>query len=320
MRTVPARLVGVANDDQVAAFAELPKQLHALCASAPTDRIEPKSKPGCRIALTLADEQRVFCGEPIRDKKTGLASLDGQLLSVRQPAPDADHNAVGILHRERPRSAIPSVAARIEKKRINAEAAVKAEIAGIAQNFEDMDDPYLRARAQEIREVGMRIVRNLIQEEFRGFTSLEVGSIVVAEEITPADTALMDPRLVGGFASVLGGAEGHTAIMARSLGLPAVLGVGGLLGTVKGGETVIVDGSDGLIYVNPSAARLKDYRARRAGLARAAQALTRLRDVPAATRDGERVRLQANLEFPREVGHAVAVGAEGVGLPWKRLA
>ncbi len=209
---------------------------------------------------------------------------------------------------------LKGVTGRIERDRINSEAAVKAEIAGIVQNFEDMNDPFLRARAKEIGEVGMRIVRSLIEREYRGFSALESGSIVVAEEITPADTALMDPRLVGGFASVLGGAEGHTAIMARSLGLPAVLGIGNLLGAVKGGETIIVDGSNGLVYVNPSAARLKNYRARRAELAREAQALTRLRDVPATTRDGERVRLQANLEMPREVGHAVSVGAEGVGL------
>jgi phosphotransferase system enzyme I (PtsI) len=88
-----------------------------------------------------------------------------------------------------------------------------------------MDDAYLRARALEIGEVGMRIVRKLVQRDYRGFSALEVGSIVVAEEITPADTALMDPQRIGGFASVLGGAEGHTAIMARSLGLPAVLGI-----------------------------------------------------------------------------------------------
>jgi phosphotransferase system enzyme I (PtsI) len=107
---------------------------------------------------------------------------------------------------------------RIERDLINAEAAVKAEIAAIAENFAAMDDAYLRARALEIGEVGMRIVRKLVQRDYRGFSALEVGSIVVAEEITPADTALMDPQRIGGFASVLGGAEGHTAIMARSLG------------------------------------------------------------------------------------------------------
>ena len=203
---------------------------------------------------------------------------------------------------------------RIARDRINAEAAVKAEISSIAENFAAMDDAYLRARALEIGEVGMRIVRKLVQRDYRGFSGLESGSIVVAEEVTPADTALMDPEQIGGFASVLGGAEGHTAIMARSLGLPAVLGIANLLGAVRPGDLLIVDGSNGLVFVNPTARRVAAYQRRREELEREARALARLRTVPAATRDGQTVSLQANLEFPREVGQAVAAGAEGVGL------
>ncbi len=209
---------------------------------------------------------------------------------------------------------LTGVRRRIEKDLINAEAAVKAEIAAIAQNFAAMDDAYLRARAKEIGEVGMRIVRKLVQHEYRGFAALDAGSIVVAEEITPADTALMDPQRVAGFASVLGGAEGHTAIMARSLGLPAVLGIANLLSAIRTGDPLIVDGSNGLVFVNPTARRVAAYQRRRDELEREARALTRLRNVPATTRDGETVRLQANLELPREVGQAVAAGAEGVGL------
>jgi len=209
---------------------------------------------------------------------------------------------------------LTGVRRRIERDLVNAEAAVKAEIAAIAENFAAMDDAYLRARAQEIGEVGMRIVRKLVRRDYRGFAALEAGSIVVAEEITPADTALMDPQRIGGFASVLGGAEGHTAIMARSLGLPAVLGIANLLSAVRSGDQLIVDGSNGLVFVNPTARRVAAYTRRREELEREARALTRLRNVPAATRDGETVRLQANLELPREVGQAVAAGAEGVGL------
>lgn len=203
---------------------------------------------------------------------------------------------------------------RIADGRLNAEAAVVSEIADIAASFEAMDDAYLRARADEVREVGMRVVRNLTDRAFHGFGDLPPDSIIIAEEISPADTALMDPQTVGGFATVLGGAEGHTAIMARSLGLPAVLGVADLLGTVKAGETVIIDGINGVIVVAPSEERLLEYQARRQALARELRALARLRNVPAETRDGERISLQANLELPREVGQAAAVGAEGVGL------
>ena len=209
---------------------------------------------------------------------------------------------------------LSGVEQRIAKTRQNAEAAVMAEITDIALTFERMDDSYLRARAEEVREVGMRIVRTLSDYKLTDFSALPRGSIIIAEAISPADTALMDPAQVGGFATVLGGAEGHTAIMARSLGLPAVLGVAGLMHEVKTGETVIVDGSNGLVIVNPGASLLADYQRRRRELERAERALSRLRKVAATTRDGERIALQANLELPREVGQAVAAGAEGIGL------
>jgi phosphotransferase system enzyme I (PtsI) len=209
---------------------------------------------------------------------------------------------------------LQGVERRITEDRMNAEAAVMAEITRIAASFEAMDDAYLRTRGDEIREVGLRVVRNLSDKEFRGFGDLRADSVVIAEEITPADTALMDPRHVAGFATVLGGAESHTAIMARSLGIPAVLGIAGLMNGVRTGDSVIIDGSNGLIIVNPPADKVQHYLAKRQALARELRALSRLRDVAAVTRDGERIHLQANLELPREVGQAVASGAEGVGL------
>jgi phosphotransferase system enzyme I (PtsI) len=211
-------------------------------------------------------------------------------------------------------SLIGGIERRIEKVRCNAEAAVMAEIGDVAKNFSAMDDPYLRSRGQEVHEVGLRLVRNLTKTTYSSFGHLAPGSIVVAEEITPADTALMDPQQIAGFASVLGGAESHTAIMARSLGLPAVLGVTGLIGGIKTGDTVIIDGSGGRIIVEPTAKCLSEYEAERRALARETKSLTRLRDVAAVTRDGVAVDLQANLELPREIGQAMAVGAQGVGL------
>jgi phosphotransferase system enzyme I (PtsI) len=209
---------------------------------------------------------------------------------------------------------LSGVEAHIAETRLNAEAAVAAVIDQIASSFAAMDDPYLSARSAEIREVGQRVVRNLGDHQFSGFSGLESGSVIIAEDVTPADTALMDPALVGGFATVLGGAEGHTAIMARSLGLPAVLGVTGLLGSVKTGETVIVDGSNGRVVVSPTARRLQEYQQRQRDWARETRALRRLRDVAAETRDGERITLQANIELPRELAQAVTAGAEGIGL------
>jgi len=209
---------------------------------------------------------------------------------------------------------IGGIERRIESARCNAEAAVMAEIGDVAKNFAAMDDPYLRSRGEEVREVGLRLVRSLTRTNYSSFGHLAPGSVVIAEEITPADTALMDPQQIAGFASVLGGAESHTAIMARSLGLPAVIGVAGLVGGINTGDTVIIDGSGGRIIVEPTAKCLGDYEAKRRALARETKLLTRLRDVPAVTRDGAEVVLQANLELPREVAQALAVGSQGVGL------
>jgi phosphotransferase system enzyme I (PtsI) len=209
---------------------------------------------------------------------------------------------------------IRGVEARIRDELANAEAAVHAEMTGIAQQFEAMDDPYLASRIQDIREVGNRLLRNLADKKYKAFSGLEPGSIVIAEEITPADTALMEPGRIGAFATMLGGAEGHTAIMARSLGIPAVLGVAGLMRGVTAGRTVIVDGTVGRVIVDPDAATLAEYDARRAELEADREQLRTLIELPASSRDGTDVALMANLELPREAAGAAAIGADGIGL------
>ncbi|WP_119167177.1 phosphoenolpyruvate--protein phosphotransferase [Algihabitans albus] len=254
--------------------------------------------------LEKAIEKAVRQLQKIRSKSAGFHGTSGEELGYLLEA------HLQMLSSRRLRE---GVIARIAK-RLNAEAAVAREIESIAAAFAELDDPYLRSRASEIREVGQRILRNLNQRGFSGFGDLNIGSVVVAEEITPADTALMDPAKVAGFACALGGAEGHTAIMARSLGLPAVLGTPGIVGGVDPGSPVILDGSEGLVIVNPTKKRLAFYRKRQAEQAKEVKALARLRKLPAETKDGTRIQLQANLELPREVGQATAVGAEGVGL------
>jgi phosphotransferase system enzyme I (PtsI) len=203
---------------------------------------------------------------------------------------------------------------RIKSELLNAEAAVQAEISKVAQDFAALGDAYLAARATDVREVGSRLLRNLTQTPYQAFKHLPVGSVVVAEELTPSDTALLDPKLIFGFATVLGGAESHTAIMARSLGIPAVLGITELLTQAKPGETIIVDGNAGRVILNPSQAQLDDYHRRQVELERGTKQLARLRRVPAVTLDGRRIGLLANLELPREVDMAINAGAEGVGL------
>lgn len=203
---------------------------------------------------------------------------------------------------------------RIQVDRVNAESAVQTEIALITRSFAEMDDAYIASRAADVREVGQRLIRNLMQHQYRGFSRLTPGAILLAEEITPADAALIDPKQVAGFAAVLGGAEGHTAIMARSLGLPAVLGAPGLLNEARNGMTVIIDGADGRIILDPDEATLADYRTRLAEQKRRREALKALTGLSAETLDGLSITLLANVELPRDSVQALAYDARGVGL------
>ncbi|MDO8608481.1 MAG: phosphoenolpyruvate--protein phosphotransferase [Phaeospirillum sp.] len=209
---------------------------------------------------------------------------------------------------------IRGVERRIRSERINAEAAVQQEINEIVRGFEAMDDAYLAARVADIRDIGRRLLRNLTNTPYRPFTALPKNAVIVTDEMTPADTALLDPKTVAGLATIQGGAEGHTAIMARSLSLPAVLGVAGLLKGLHGGEHIIVDGAAGVVVINPTPATLKIYRRKRAEFLRARRVLARLRDVPAVTRDSARIVLQANMELPNEIAAVLESGAEGIGL------
>src|SRR5579863_9034447 len=203
---------------------------------------------------------------------------------------------------------------RIAEDRINAERAVQMELAEIGESFAVMGDAYLAARVEDVRIVGARLIRNLTKTPFAAFQHLAEGTIILAEDLSPADTALMDPRRIAGFATVLGGAESHTAIMARALGLPAVLGVAGLLGVMRNGETLIVDGDEGLVVLRPRADTLGEYRRQQGVHERDKRVLARISGLPAVTRDGTEIALFANLELPRELAAGIEAGAQGVGL------
>ena len=203
---------------------------------------------------------------------------------------------------------------RIAKARVNAERAVQVEIDEIAKSFAAMRDPYLAARIEDVRVVGNRLIRNLIKKPYVAYSGAPEGSVILAEELTPADTALFDPQRVAGFATVFGGAEGHTAIVARALGLPAVLAVSGLLDQAEPGGTVVVDGAEGVVILEPSPETIQEYESRREAFARERRHLGRLRRLPAVTRDGVEIDLEANLELPVELDQATANGAMGLGL------
>src|SRR5271154_747046 len=206
---------------------------------------------------------------------------------------------------------VRGVGERIGRARINAERAVEIEIDEIAKSFAAMRDPYLAARIEDIRVVGTRLIRNLIKKPYVPYSGIAEGTVILADELTPADTALMDPQRVAGFATVFGGAESHTAIVARALGLPAVLAVSGLLEHARADDRVVIDGAEGTVIIDPCGATIAEYEARRKAFERERRHLARLRKLPAVTRDGVEITLEANLELPVELSHALANGAMG---------
>ena len=209
---------------------------------------------------------------------------------------------------------VRGVVARIGGQGINAEAAVRIEIDAIAESFAMMGDDYLAGRIDDIRVVGTRLIRNLTKTPFAAVGKLPEGTVLLADELTPADTALMDPARIAGFATALGGAESHTAIMARALGIPAVLGCAGLLHGICPGDLVIIDGFKGTVTINPSAETRARYQTKLDSLAQEKRRLSLVRQLPSVTRDGVEISLQANLELPRELEQAVELGAAGIGL------
>ena len=206
---------------------------------------------------------------------------------------------------------------RISEARVSAELAVYDETEALAAAMLALpgDDPASRQRrAEEIRETGRRLLRNLSAAPFRNFANVPQGSILVADAVRPADAALIDPARIVGLAAEEGGMEGHTAIMLRALGVPAVLGIPGLLAAAKQGLPAVLNGSTGELTISPTPARISEARRAIAAMATERRRLARLRRLPAETTDFEAVELQGNIELLAELPLVAQSGAAGVGL------
>ena len=190
----------------------------------------------------------------------------------------------------------------------------------VVQNFMEVmravDDPYLRSRVLDIRDVLQRVLRNLKPSSTPTQTHPEPSgnSILAAYELTPGDTADLDKSRVLGFVTETGSTMSHTAILARSLGLPAVVAVPRLVMDSRTGSPAILDGYNGILILNPSAETQKQYNALRAEREKAYSELVQMRDLPTDTLDGRHIRLAANVEFAHEFKSIRESGAEGVGL------
>ena len=205
----------------------------------------------------------------------------------------------------------------IIERQCNAEWALKLQCDSLVKVFEQMDDPYLSARRVDVENVVARVQRIL-----RGYTDLPndpfdenlMGAIVLADDLTPADTIVMQHRGILAFATEFGGLTSHTAILARSLGIPAIVGLRRARPYIKATDILIVDGSTGVITVDPTERILHYYKLRQQEQKRHKAKLTKLRTAPTKTLDDTPITLHVNIEFPEDVGTVKRVGGEGIGL------
>jgi len=203
---------------------------------------------------------------------------------------------------------------RIEKERVNAEYALRQVLDETKQVFADIDDSYLKERFNDIDYVGERTLRNLVGKREHLINEIKAPSVIVAQDLSPADTAQMNKEKVLGFATIRGGPTSHTAIVARSLEIPAVVGVEGLFDDLNDGDEIIIDGIGGTVVIRPDAITREYYVRVREEYEEIDRELHREVELPAATRDEQRVVVSANLEIIDELPLLKKHGAEGVGL------
>lgn len=209
---------------------------------------------------------------------------------------------------------IEEVITRLKREKLSIEYIFQDVLKKYIKVFSEMDDEYLRERISDVNDVGRRILKNLIGAKEDILTNLKEKVIVVAYDLSPSDTATMHKKNVTAFATDIGGRTSHTAIMAKSLEIPAVVGLETLTKTVESGDDIIVDGTRGAVVINPSPKTLKKYELDRERFIALEKHLLETKNLPAVTLDGKKVELAANIEVPEDVTSVIAHGASGIGL------
>ncbi len=202
----------------------------------------------------------------------------------------------------------------VRSKKLNIGYVFSEVLEELAGALSKSSDSYLRGRASDVRDVGRRVLRNLLGKEEKTLKALDEEVIVIAYDLSPADTAGMHKEKVIGFVTDVGSRTSHTAIMARSLEIPAVVGLEDISHRVASGDMLIVDGTGGIVIVNPDKETLKRYEEERTRFEVREKELRELSKLPAQTLDGHIVRLMANIELKDELRSVLAHGAEGIGL------
>ena len=210
---------------------------------------------------------------------------------------------------------VRGVCNRIKNSRINAEAAVQSEVAAIADVFAEINDVYISARIEDIRSIGRRLIHNLQKsDKAEKNIPLPENAVIVSNDLNATDTALLNLKKISAFVTTGGSAQSHTALLARSLGMPAVVGIPDIMRKAKTGDFIIIDGSYGKVILNPSQDNITLYRKYRSDFLRWKRSLIRLKSQPSLTSDQFFIELKGNVDLPHEVDFLLQTGADGIGL------
>lgn len=203
---------------------------------------------------------------------------------------------------------------KISTDLVNAEFALNETASMFIEMFKTMENEYMRERAADIKDVTERVMAHLLGVNFPDPALINEKVIVIAEDLTPSDTAQLNREFVKGFATDIGGPTSHSAIMARSLEIPAIVGTKNITEFVKNNDIVIVDGSGGTVIINPSEDELKEYKQKQVDFEKQQAVWAKLKDEPTLSKDGEQVELGGNIGTPEDVEAVLANGGEAIGL------
>jgi len=209
---------------------------------------------------------------------------------------------------------IDSTIERIKKERLNAETSLRNTFKAFPKKFASAQAGFIQERFRDVEDIGERILRNLLNKPTFTLSHLEESIIIVAYDLAPSDTASMQKGKILGFATDIGGRTSHTAIMARSLEIPAVVGMGDITQKVKPGSIIILDGNTGRVIINPTPSQIEKYQKEEEEFFSYKKKLEALKTLPAQTLDGREIELGVNIAGSEEIDIALKDGAEGVGL------
>ncbi len=200
------------------------------------------------------------------------------------------------------------------KEGFSVRSAVKKAFEEYASKMESMENPYFSGRAKDVRDVEERIIKNILHEKKQDLSNLPYPAIVVAEDLTPSDTASLDKKNILGFITEVGGKTSHTAILAEALGIPAIVGAKGIIQEVKNEDIVALNGADGEVIINPDQKTLNKYKEEERKKERERENLEKIKFLQAATKSGKIIEVSANVGKIEDIDLAIKEGADGIGL------